>query len=358
MPRLNDLDKAVASSGLPYVLVPGWKTRGRSSDYAPLGDIVCHGTGTSAAAAGDYPTLRIIRDGRPGLPGPLSQLGLGRNGTVYVVASGRANHAGKTDKATSGNGRSLGIEAEHPNGRTAYTTVQYQAYVRLVAALCKWYKKPISAVRSHAEVAVPRGRKADPSGSNFSMDTFRADVTREISGGGTTNVGLSVKQAQAILKTLGANPGVLDGLWGPNTSRALKTVTGASELNGSVASKLRNSDLKLKTDHSRVGMALEPGQGLNPGQFLSHRAAPDDRFVLQGDGHLVQYLGEKAVWWSGTRFERLVLQGDGNLVGYLNGVAMWATDTKTMKFFGIQPDGHVVGRDSVNNPVWSTGKHR
>ena len=355
MPRLLDLADACRKSELRVIEVHGWRTRGSSNfRFAADGDIIVHHTATSAKAAGDYPSLRIVRDGRPGLSGPLSQLGLGRDGTVYVIAAGRANHAGKTDRRLSSNPYSLGIEAEHP-GTGPWNPVQYQAYVRLIAALCRHYGKTTEQVRGHKEIAVPRGRKVDPT---FDMGSFRTAVAREISGGGPPNVGLSVKQAQAILKTLGADPGVLDGLWGPNTSRALKTVTGTSALDAAVASKLRNSDLKLKTDHSRVGMALEPGQGLNPGQYLSHRAAPDDRFVLQGDGHLVQYLGEKAVWWSGTRFERLVLQGDGNLVGYLNGVAMWATDTKTMKFFGIQPDGHVVGRDSVNNPVWSTGKHR
>ncbi len=43
------------------------------------------------------PSLGVIRDGRPGLKGPLSQLGLGRDGAYYVIAAGRAQHAGRGD---------------------------------------------------------------------------------------------------------------------------------------------------------------------------------------------------------------------------------------------------------------------
>src|SRR5580700_4344959 len=48
-------------------------------------------------------------------PGPLAQLGLGRDGTFYVVAAGRCNQAGQGSwqGVTTGNSSFIGIEAEN-----------------------------------------------------------------------------------------------------------------------------------------------------------------------------------------------------------------------------------------------------
>ena len=109
---LTDLADACRKSGLPVVEVDGWRTRGHGH-FAGLTGIVCHHTATPATAPGDYPSLRIVRDGRSDLPGPLSQLGLGRDGTVYVIAAGVAWHAGSTFYPRQDNWHTIGIEAEH-----------------------------------------------------------------------------------------------------------------------------------------------------------------------------------------------------------------------------------------------------
>jgi len=61
------------------------------------------------------PSLGLLTSGRPDLSGPLSQLGLGRDGTFFVIAAGRANHAGAGDWQgnTTGNSSFIGIEAEN-----------------------------------------------------------------------------------------------------------------------------------------------------------------------------------------------------------------------------------------------------
>ena len=81
MTMLTDLAIAARKSGLRVVEVEGWKTRGRSSMAwgAPSG-ILVHHTATSSKAQGNYPTLNVILRGHGSLPGPLSQLGLGRDG--------------------------------------------------------------------------------------------------------------------------------------------------------------------------------------------------------------------------------------------------------------------------------------
>lgn len=168
---LTDLADACRKSGLPVVEVDGWKARGHG-EFIGVNTIVCHHTATSAKALGDYPSLRIVRDGRSDLPGPLSQLGLGRNGTVYVIAAGVAWHAGATFYPRQDNWHAIGIEAE-ADGLSAWPAAQMDAYARLVSALTEHYAIPLSNVQGHKEVASPKGRKVDP---NFDMTAFRQRV--------------------------------------------------------------------------------------------------------------------------------------------------------------------------------------
>lgn len=167
---LTDLADACRKSGLPVEEVPGWKTRGHGQMLA-VRTIVCHHT--AGPATGNYPSLGVVRDGRSDLPGPLSQLGLGRDGTVYVIAAGLSYHAGSVRQSDYGNSWSIGIEAE-ATGVTAWPAVQMEAYARLCAALCEHYGVPVSRVLGHKEVCAPAGRKTDP---NFDMAAFRAAVT-------------------------------------------------------------------------------------------------------------------------------------------------------------------------------------
>src|SRR5690606_8598526 len=134
--RLTWLPDVLRDAGLQVVEVDGWETRGR--DFSePIRGVMVHHTATPASVSGDYPSLRIVRDGRSDLPGPLAQLGLGRSGTVYVIASGRANHAGVGHwPGILGNADTIGIEAEHPGTIShPWPTVQLAAYYQLCAAL-------------------------------------------------------------------------------------------------------------------------------------------------------------------------------------------------------------------------------
>ena len=175
---LTELANVCRSAGLRVVEVPGWRQRGRPGGMRKVTGIVAHHTAGAAATRrpDPYPSLGVVRDGRAGLPGPLAHLGLGRDGTVYVVAAGRASHAGKVGDARYSNAHAIGIEAEN-SGNEAWPQAQYDAYVKLCRALMGHYG---CGVRGHKEVAVPEGRKPDPS---FNMDQFRADIAK---GGATT----------------------------------------------------------------------------------------------------------------------------------------------------------------------------
>ena len=171
---LTDLADILRNASLNVVEVDGWKTRGHRKMTSVKG-ILCHHT--AGPATGDYPSLRVVRDGRSDLPGPLSQLGLGRSGTWYVIAAGVSYHAGRTiDDSIFGNSNAIGIEAEGTGvpsadrGHAYWPEVQYQSYIKGVKALQAAYGVPTSRVLGHKEAAVPLGRKPDP---NFSMDEFR-----------------------------------------------------------------------------------------------------------------------------------------------------------------------------------------
>lgn len=167
---LTDLADACRKSGLPIIEVAGWRSRGHGQ-MADVRTVVCHHT--AGPGSGNYPSLGIVCDGRSDLRGPLAQLGLGRDGTVYVIAAGLAYHAGYVRDDSYSNAHAIGIEAE-ATGVTTWPAAQMDAYARLCAALCEHYKVPVSRVLGHKEVCAPAGRKTDP---NFDMAAFRAAVT-------------------------------------------------------------------------------------------------------------------------------------------------------------------------------------
>jgi len=174
VPYLTQLAAVARRTGYPVTEVSGWRTRGHGPQPSVQG-IVCHHT-AGPAAGGDYPSLAVVRDGRPGLDGPLSHFGLGRSGRIYVIAAGRCWHNAPSTSANHTNSASIGIEAEN-NGRQAWPAAQLDAYKRLCAELCKEFGLSASRVKAHREVNT---QKPDPHSIN--MADFRADVARLMKG--------------------------------------------------------------------------------------------------------------------------------------------------------------------------------
>jgi hypothetical protein len=175
------LADAARLTGYPVNEVSGWKSRGHGQ-MSSIQGVVGHHTATSAKAAGDYPSLAIVRDGRSDLPGPLSNLGLGRSGTIYVIAAGLCYHAGASAWAgfTSLNSTFLGIEAEN-DGSGNWTDAQLDAYPKLVGALLKQMGRGVERYVSHRTCATPAGRKPDP--AKISDDWMRERAHLFMSGG-------------------------------------------------------------------------------------------------------------------------------------------------------------------------------
>jgi hypothetical protein len=171
---LYDLADVLAGAGLPVARVDGWDGRGRpesTGQFDPTG-VCCHHT-ASPAGTPDSSELNVILAGNSEAPGPISQLLIGREYQgVYVVAAGRANHAGSGlvpwlgDQKSDGNAATIGIEVANDGSGEAWPDWQTDVYARTCAALCAAYGWPLDHVLIHHDLAQPYypGSKCDPAG--------------------------------------------------------------------------------------------------------------------------------------------------------------------------------------------------
>lgn len=176
---LTWLPDVLKDAGLKVAPVDGWQSRGRE-DVGTISGVICHHT--VGPKIGNMPSLNVLINGRSDLAGPLAQLGLGRDGTYYVIAAGKCNHAGSGSwqNITTGNTSFIGIEGENAGTPDdAWPAVQMDAYRRGVAAILKHIGRGAEFCAGHREYALPKGRKTDPL---FDMDTFRSSVTQTING--------------------------------------------------------------------------------------------------------------------------------------------------------------------------------
>ncbi|RYY37580.1 MAG: N-acetylmuramoyl-L-alanine amidase [Sphingobacteriaceae bacterium] len=243
MPKsLTWLPQVLLDAGLKVSLCPGWEDRGHG-DMGQISGILCHHTATPGKQ-GNIPTLNTLIKGRSDLPGPLSQLGLGRDGTYYIIAAGKCFHAGKGmwNNVVNGNSNFIGIEAENTGRHDDFPwpEIQMEAYHLGVAAILKHIGKDHTWCAGHKEYALPRGRKSDP---DFDMVSFRSAVKDILNGTGkparvipVAETGELVKAARPTLRR-GANNDIdlvkqiqqklhlnPDGDFGPKTEAAIRKV--------------------------------------------------------------------------------------------------------------------------------------
>ena len=177
---LTWLAKVLLDAGLKVAEQPDWKNRGRG-DVGTIRGVMCHHT--AGPKKGNMPSLGLVTNGRPDLPGPLAQLCLGRDGTYFVVAAGRCNHAGAGNwqGITTGNTSFIGIEAENTGlaNDLPWPSIQHEAYARGVAAILKKIRADAIMCCGHKEYRLPVGTKSDPT---FDMNTFRQQVAAIMAG--------------------------------------------------------------------------------------------------------------------------------------------------------------------------------
>lgn len=250
--KLTWLATVLENAGLKVAEVPGWQNRGRPGSMGSVKGVMCHHT--VGPRKGNMPSLDVLINGRQGkkpLPGPLSQLGLGRDGTFYIIAAGRCNHAGAGNwqGETDGNGCFIGIEAENTGGSKnppgpkdppfdPWPTVQLDAYRRGVAAILAYIGASDKMCCGHREYALPSGRKGDP--HTLDMAQFRKEVKSIIDGttlppsliknkdshdrptlrrNGAANLKFLVEEIQ---KKIGIASQQVDGKFGPTTEARVR----------------------------------------------------------------------------------------------------------------------------------------
>ncbi|HKG15557.1 MAG TPA: N-acetylmuramoyl-L-alanine amidase [Pyrinomonadaceae bacterium] len=180
--QLTWLAEVLTRAGQKISEIDGWQSRGRS-DMGRVFGVICHHT--AGRREENMPSLKVILNGRPGINGPLANLGLARDGTWIIIAAGRANHAGKGRfrGIVNGNSNFIGIEAENTglaNDRP-WPSVQMEAYHRGVAAMLTHVRQSPEFCIGHREWAP--GRKPDPEfGGTLNMDRFRERVAAFMNG--------------------------------------------------------------------------------------------------------------------------------------------------------------------------------
>lgn len=211
------LPSVLEAAGLKVAEVPGWPGRGRAEMGAVLG-VICHHT--AGPRQGNMPSLRTLVEGRGDLAGPLAQLGLGRDGTFYVIAAGRCNHAGagSWQGLTLGNTNFIGIEAEN-TGRpddAPWPPIQLDAYQRGAAAILAHIGRPALFCAGHKEYALPSGRKNDP---DLDMAAFRSAVSAIMDGSVAPKVPIPAVEAEARPGQPGPRPTLRRGSTGEFVKR-------------------------------------------------------------------------------------------------------------------------------------------
>lgn len=174
MVRASWLGDVLRDAGLPVVALGGWQRRG--GEMETIYGVVGHDTVTSVGWT-DHRVDLLLRDGHANLKGPLSQLGLDRQGRFRLIASGRCNHNGYGTWKNN----AIGIEVYCGGGMTgeSWNEAQQDAFVRGSRAILdhlnlgpssKWNPR----VAGHKETD-PK-RKIDP--HRIDMDDIRRRVTR------------------------------------------------------------------------------------------------------------------------------------------------------------------------------------
>ena len=173
------LADVLRDAGLTVVEHAGWKTRTVGGTWSPQFGIV-HATAAPSSQT-DTNQIRIVRDGRSDLNGPIANACVDRAGRWHVLAAGKCNTtiAGTAGPYNGkGNTYALGVEACHNNlAGTPWPAEQYDAYVRGWAAIAKRMGWTPDRLRGHKEHTP--GHKTDPT---FDMGLFRRRVAAVLAG--------------------------------------------------------------------------------------------------------------------------------------------------------------------------------
>ncbi|WP_404816242.1 N-acetylmuramoyl-L-alanine amidase [Streptomyces thermolineatus] len=186
---------ALRAEGLKVVEYRSWRTNNRNSKgaWGPVHGVMIHHTVTEGTDA----SVRLCYEGHSSLPGPLCHGVIAKDGTVYLVGNGRANHAGLGDDDvlravineaaalpadneanTDGNARFYGFECVNlGDGRDPWPAAQLEAIEKASAAVCRAHGWSERSVIGHLEW---QPGKVDPKG--FTMSSMRTRIGDRLDG--------------------------------------------------------------------------------------------------------------------------------------------------------------------------------
>jgi hypothetical protein len=194
----DGLLKALRAEGLTIVEHRTWRTHNRNGKgaWGPVNGVMIHHTVTQ----GTRNSVELCYNGRSDLPGPLCHGVIAKDGTVYLVGNGRANHAGLGDDDvlravvgesalppdneanTDGNTHFYGFECVNlGDGKDPWPAAQLTAIEKASAALCRAHGWSEESVIGHLEW---QPGKIDPKG--FTMAAMRRRVKTRLAAKPTT----------------------------------------------------------------------------------------------------------------------------------------------------------------------------
>jgi len=183
---LSNLANELRAYGLSVIETVGWANRGYAGqDLQEVRGILWHHTATNRQrfAGSNAPTLQMCIDGRPDVAGPLCNIVFGRDGTVYMVAAGVANHAGAgvayNIPRDYGNHYLIGIEMESSGiAPWDWTPDQLRVAPYLGAAL----ERITGATLQIGHLEYSSQGKIDPAGWPGGMDGLRSQINAVLDG--------------------------------------------------------------------------------------------------------------------------------------------------------------------------------
>lgn len=196
----DQMVSVLRAEGVRVVEVRNWRThnRNRQGLWGPVHGVMIHHTVTEGTEA----SVRLCYEGHSTLPGPLCLGVVAKDGTVYLVGHGRANHAGGGDPdvlaavitesygqrppsptehqgsvgATDGNAHFYGLECVNlGDGADPWPDAQIEAVERASAAICRAHGWTQKSVIGHKEWS---DWKVDPLG--VTMVTLRDRIAARI----------------------------------------------------------------------------------------------------------------------------------------------------------------------------------
>lgn len=225
--------------GLTVRFESGWKRRGASggAQMKAVAGVLWHHD--VSPRSGTYPLRNMLRNGRAGLSGPLCHIGFDRDGTVWIVGAGKANHAGTGSVPgvvrNGGNTRLIGIEMTSAGTRPwDWTAAQLRQMPKLGAALSDIFGLSTSQHWAHYEY---QNGKIDPAGLPGNMPGLRSRIGAVRFNGSAPAPSAPVHDparpwrssprvagmATAEVKRVQAEVGVTqDGIYGNQTGRAVR----------------------------------------------------------------------------------------------------------------------------------------